>query len=188
LWINDIHAKLDPQTNEDGFRALVRLLAMKFASEDVHIFVSIISYGANQETMRSLVEQELLNLAHDPHARKERIERELDATKTCGPAGSVDLGANPHESCTMVVATKPPLESRQLVRLAKRAILGLARAGGSGENGSGDYVIAFSTTNRFPAQSSGGASAGPGRLSEDQLSPLFETTIEGARKPSMILL
>jgi D-aminopeptidase len=55
----------------------------------------------------------------------------------------------------MVVATDLPLESRQLERLAKRAILGLARAGSSGENGSGDYVIAFSTTNRFPAQSSG---------------------------------
>ncbi|HEV2492012.1 MAG TPA: P1 family peptidase [Terriglobia bacterium] len=91
-------------------------------------------------------------------------------------------GATPHESCMMVVATDAPLESRQLRRLAKRAILGLARTGSFGENGSGDYVIAFSTTSRFPAQHSTATSGGPSRLSEDQLSPLFEATIEATEE------
>ncbi len=48
-------------------------------------------------------------------------------------------------SCMIVIATDAPLQSRNLKRLAKRAMLGLARTGGIASNGSGDYVIAFST-------------------------------------------
>jgi len=48
-------------------------------------------------------------------------------------------------SIMIVVATDAPLDSRQLERLAQRAITGLARTGTSMSNGSGDYVIAFST-------------------------------------------
>jgi D-aminopeptidase len=48
-------------------------------------------------------------------------------------------------SIMIVVATDAPLDPRQLERLAKRAVLGLARTGTSMSNGSGDYVIAFST-------------------------------------------
>ncbi len=48
-------------------------------------------------------------------------------------------------SCMIVVATDAPILSRNLYRLAKRALFGLVRTGGSGSNGSGDYVIAFST-------------------------------------------
>jgi D-aminopeptidase len=45
----------------------------------------------------------------------------------------------------IVVATDAPVDARNLKRLAARAIMGLARTGSSGSNGSGDYVIAFST-------------------------------------------
>ncbi|KPJ68634.1 aminopeptidase [candidate division WOR-1 bacterium DG_54_3] len=48
-------------------------------------------------------------------------------------------------SCIIVIATDAPLDSRNLKRLAKRAVLGLARAGSFVSNGSGDYAIAFST-------------------------------------------
>jgi D-aminopeptidase len=53
-------------------------------------------------------------------------------------------------SCMIVVATDAPIDSRNLDRLAKRAIVGLGRTGSSMSNGSGDFVIAFSTapTNR----------------------------------------
>ena len=51
-------------------------------------------------------------------------------------------------SCMIVVATDAPLLSRNLKRIAKRAILGLARTGGYCSNGSGDYVIAFSTNSQ----------------------------------------
>jgi D-aminopeptidase len=59
-------------------------------------------------------------------------------------ASGVQLGA----SLMMVVATDVPLSNRLLNRIAKRATLGMARAGSSGGHGSGDYVIAFSTTYR----------------------------------------
>jgi D-aminopeptidase len=48
-------------------------------------------------------------------------------------------------SCIIVIATDAPLNSRQLTRLTKRAVLGLAKAGSFISNGSGDFVIAFST-------------------------------------------
>ncbi|MFD2516733.1 DmpA family aminopeptidase [Salinimicrobium flavum] len=48
-------------------------------------------------------------------------------------------------SCMIVVATDAPLDHRNLERLAKRAFMGLAKTGGIASNGSGDYVIAFST-------------------------------------------
>ena len=55
-------------------------------------------------------------------------------------------------SCMIVVATDAPLDARNLERLAKRAFMALAKTGGIASNGSGDYVIAFSTAleNRIP--------------------------------------
>jgi D-aminopeptidase len=51
-------------------------------------------------------------------------------------------------SCIVIVATDAPLDGRQLARLAKRAALGLGRTGSAGENGSGELLMAFSTTYR----------------------------------------
>lgn len=48
-------------------------------------------------------------------------------------------------SCMIIVATDAPMDARNLERLAKRAFLGLGKTGGIASNGSGDYVIAFST-------------------------------------------
>ncbi|MFZ0332754.1 MAG: P1 family peptidase, partial [Candidatus Acidiferrales bacterium] len=83
-------------------------------------------------------------------------------------------------SCMMVVATDAPLDARQLMRLAKRATFGLARSGSSGSNGSGDFVIAFSTTARIPEGSQ--ASVQAQMLSEEALSPLFEAVIEATEE------
>lgn len=86
-------------------------------------------------------------------------------------------------SCMMIVATDAPLDSRNLERLAKRAFMGLAKTGGIASNGSGDYVIAFSTASaiRIPHQS-----AEPGKpvayLSNDQISPLFMAAIEATEE------
>ena len=61
----------------------------------------------------------------------------------------------PEGSCMVVVATDAPLDSRNLKRLAKRALLGIVRTGGYYSNSSGDYAIAFSTAEglRVPARS-----------------------------------
>ncbi len=86
---------------------------------------------------------------------------ERDGHETAPPGGRTsELGARdrqreesegggpepgPDGSCMIVVATDAPLDSRNLKRLARRALLGIPRTGGYYANGSGDYAIAFST-------------------------------------------
>lgn len=53
-------------------------------------------------------------------------------------------------SIMMVLATNAPATPHLLERMAKRAVFGLARTGSQGEDSSGDFVIAFSTTHRQP--------------------------------------
>jgi D-aminopeptidase len=96
---------------------------------------------------------------------------------------SDELNDSPDGSCMIVVATDAPLDARNLERLAKRAMLGLARTGGIASNGSGDYVIAFSANQsvRIPYESDS-----PLRqstvLRNDAMSPLFMAAIEAAEE------
>jgi D-aminopeptidase len=53
-------------------------------------------------------------------------------------------------SIIVIIATDAPLDGRQLARLAKRAVLGLARTGSTSRHGSGDFIVAFSTSNVIP--------------------------------------
>ena len=80
-------------------------------------------------------------------------------------------------SCMMVVVTDAPLDSRNLERLAMRAMMGLAKTGGIASNGSGDYVIAMSV-----AESNLVKDNEPIHnikvLSNDRMSSLFCATIE----------
>ena len=75
----------------------------------------------------------------------------------------------------IVVATDAPVGSRNLTRLARRALAGLARTGSSMSNGSGDYVIAFSTV---PVARLGTVP----RVANDKMSPLFEAAIEATEE------
>lgn len=90
---------------------------------------------------------------------------------------------SPDGSCMIIVATDAPIGSRNLNRLAKRAILGLAKTGGIASNGSGDYVIAFSTaeTVRVPYQSDSPFKEGK-VLRNSQMSPLFLAVIEATEE------
>ncbi len=54
-------------------------------------------------------------------------------------------------SIVIVLATDLPLSHRQLMRAARRGWIGIARTGGRCHHGSGELVIAFSTSNRVPA-------------------------------------
>src|SRR5690606_30764317 len=86
-------------------------------------------------------------------------------------------------SCMMVVATDAPLDARNLERLAQRAFMGLARTGGIASNGSGDYVIAFSTNPllRIPHQSHEKTQTVT-LLRNDEMSPLFLAAIEACEE------
>lgn len=86
-------------------------------------------------------------------------------------------------SCMIVVATDAPLDSRNLERLAKRAFMGLAKSGGIASNGSGDYVIAFSTAEaiRVPHQPNQPILQ-TGYLHNDFTSQLFLSAIEATEE------
>jgi len=85
-------------------------------------------------------------------------------------------------SIMMVLATDAPLTPRNLERLAARAIMGLARTGSFASNGSGDYVIAFSThpSARIPRTSSTPVSIEV--LANGSMSPLFAATTEATEE------
>ena len=80
-------------------------------------------------------------------------------------------------SCMMVVITDAPLDARNLERVAKRAMMGLAKTGGIASNGSGDYVIALSVApqNLIPVDAKRLTTT---VLANDEMSPLFAATIE----------
>ena len=80
-------------------------------------------------------------------------------------------------SCMMVVVTDAPLDSRNLERLAKRAMMGLAKTGGIASNGSGDFVIAMSVApdNLIDANAKTITST---VLANGEMSSLFAATIE----------
>lgn len=92
---------------------------------------------------------------------------------------STDAATSDDGSCMIVLATDAPLSPRNLERLARRAVLGLARTGSFMSNGSGDFVIAFSTQNRR---------AGADSLRTDRLrpnrdvSPLFLAAVESVEE------
>lgn len=86
-------------------------------------------------------------------------------------------------SCMIVVATDAPLDARNLQRLAKRAFMGLARTGGIASNGSGDYVIAFSTAESVRvAHNYNTPVAQMPVLMNDEMTPLFAAAIEATEE------
>lgn len=84
-------------------------------------------------------------------------------------------------SIIMVVATDAPLDHRNLERLAKRAMMGLARTGSPATNGSGDYVIAFSTAMQHRIRASE-AVRSTQVVGNDAMSPLFLATVEATEE------
>ncbi|MFC2118407.1 P1 family peptidase [Bacteroidota bacterium] len=90
---------------------------------------------------------------------------------------------SPDGSCMIVVCTDAPIDSRNLKRLAKRAMLGLAKTGGVASNGSGDYVIAISTAkeNRIKYNSSSSFYESK-TIRNDRMSPLFMAVIEATEE------
>jgi D-aminopeptidase len=92
------------------------------------------------------------------------------------PQGTLE---NPDGSIIMVVATDAPVDARNLERLASRALLGMGRTGSSGSNGSGDYVIAFSTQNRVSGNERARQVT---TLSNEAMSPLFQAVIEATEE------
>jgi D-aminopeptidase len=107
-----------------------------------------------------------------------------DVERGRGGGGRDDAGDG---SIMIVVATDAPLSDRNLKRVAARAIMGLSRTGSSASNGSGDYVLAFSTSpmvRRRVVQ--GGGTASRVRqledLGNDAMSALFQGVVEATEE------
>lgn len=83
-------------------------------------------------------------------------------------------------SCMIVLATDAPLGPRNLERLARRSALALGRVGSYVSNGSGDFVIAFSTAERIPRD--GPPVRTVERLRNDAVSPLFLAAVEAVEE------
>jgi D-aminopeptidase len=110
------------------------------------------------------------------------LKDELAAPPTERPAQQ----NQPDGSIIMVIATDAPLDARNLNRMAARAMMGLARTGASGSNGSGDYAIAFSTAAdvrvRPLSQNERNMPRSVKTLANDAVSPLFLAVIEATEE------
>lgn len=97
-------------------------------------------------------------------------------SKNLGPQKRQDSG-----SIIIIVATDAPLDARQLVRLSRRATIGLARTGSIAHHGSGDFVLAFSTGNSIPHYPSNPTFVMT-HLADTHLNPLFQATVEATEE------
>ncbi len=124
----------------------------------------------------------ILSIAGTPVGRelgqyylKDYVEGERRGRTPAPPA------QNPNGSIMMVVATDAPIRHRNLNRLAARAMMGLGRTGSSGSNGSGDFVIAFSTAPELRINAAKPMQSGQ-ELGNESMSPLFEAAIEATEE------
>jgi D-aminopeptidase len=87
-------------------------------------------------------------------------------------------------SIIIVIATDAPIDHRNLQRLAARSMMGMARTGSAGSNGSGDYAIAFSTAAELRIRNLPNERTKPGAalLSNEAMSPLFLAVIEATEE------
>ena len=100
-----------------------------------------------------------------------------------GAQRAAPLPPNGDGSIMIVVGTDAPLDHLRLARLANRALAGLARTGSSMSNGSGDYVIAFSTRRvSLTAQPSNRLTDSVEVVRNDWMSPLFQATIDATEE------
>jgi len=73
-------------------------------------------------------------------------------------------------SIIIVIGLDAPLSSRQLLRVARRGVFGLARTGVTGRHGSGDFILAFSN------------SADPPSLRDEELNLFFAMAVDATEE------
>jgi D-aminopeptidase len=131
------------------------------------------------------------NFGGDLHILGIPVGRELEReSREGGPPGAgAELGwkapADPEPGSIMIViATDAPLEAHSLERLARRAVLALGRTGSVMSNGSGDYVIAFSTAASVRRATSSAEARTTLRetVPNERLTPLFQAAVEATEE------
>lgn len=85
-------------------------------------------------------------------------------------------------SLLIVIATDAPLQPHQLDRLARRAALGVGRNGGTAGDISGEFALAFSTTNTSPLSGVSQSKAQINDLDSDTMSGLFSAAVQAVEE------
>jgi len=177
--INDIRQRFVSKT--DALNAIAQAKSGPVAEGNVGAGTGTVAFGykAGIGTSSRKVEQYHLgvlvqaNYGGDLHIMGVPVGRKLKsiAEQKTGPDGSVMI----------IIATDAPLSDRNLSRLAKRAMLGIGRTGGIMSNGSGDYVLAFST-NKSVRRHLKDKMLPEKSLANSQMTPLFSAVIEATEE------
>jgi len=110
------------------------------------------------------------------------VGRELGTYSFRNQVSQSDDSDREDGSIMIVVATDAPLTARNLDRLGLRSIMGLSRTGSFASNGSGDYVIAFSTNTAVRKPRTSNEPVSTQVLVNDSMSPLFAATAEATEE------
>ena len=115
------------------------------------------------------------------------LKGELDRARSGGARADRNVLApnSADGSIMIIIATDAPIDHRNLQRLAARSMMGLARTGAAGSNGSGDYAIAFSTASELRVRTGANAvnpKSKSSLLTNDEMSPLFLAVIEATEE------
>ncbi len=136
--------------------------------------LTIAGAPVGKELGRYAFQEEILDMWHRPPIPAPDIKNPGHKSKATDDANG---------SCMIVIATDAPVEARNLKRLAARAIMGMARTGASGANGSGDYVIAFSAAPEVRIRPADEKKARQMTvLGNEAMSPLFLAAIEATEE------
>ena len=104
-----------------------------------------------------------------------------DVEPTRRPGGGDANAEHGDGSCMIVIATNAPMLARNLERLAARAVMALGRTGSSASNGSGDYIVAFSTASSV-RHNPDAVLVSTQDVGNDAMSALFQATVEATEE------
>jgi D-aminopeptidase len=115
---------------------------------------------------------------------KKELENPTADLGKMNPIADVRTPSSPDGSIIIVIATDAPVDARNLKRMGERAMLGLARTGGTGSNGSGDYAIAFATAKelRITPRKDPAEAGAQELVPNDAMSPIFLAVIEATEE------
>lgn len=113
------------------------------------------------------------NYGGDLHIMGQAVGRQLTSLEA--------QQTSPDGSVMIIIATDAPLSDRNLERLAKRSLLGIGRTGGIMSNGSGDYVLAFSSSEKVRRHATDKLQSTV-ELPNNAMTPFFEAVIEATEE------
>jgi D-aminopeptidase len=151
-----------------GIGTSSRLLPASLGGWTVGVLVQS-NYGGVLQILGAPVGKELGQYAFRQHVD---TATDRDRDDAAGDGGG---------SIMIVVATDAPLSDRNLRRLAARAVMGLSRTGSSASNGSGDYVVAFSTNARV-RRASDARRLSTDELANEETTALFQAVVEATEE------